>query len=811
MAALQTPGGAPPVRTREGEPLTTSSTTTAGPALDPGRRRRTQAERRAVTRGALLDATLEVLVEVGYARLTTTQVVARAGVTRGAQAHYFATKADLVVQALSHLTDRLVAEMVRQPLRNVDGHVEQYEALLNRLWEIYAGPASVALLELFVASRTDAELREHLIQFESAVARTLQRTAPPSPPSLVGRPDFKPLMVTASPRCAACGCCARWPASGRSGGSGRRRAPSWSPGSRPAPRRTSDRGRAALACTPARERGDKPPRPGLRSGRCPTGPHRADGAPRPDRTSPDAPADQPRQTSPDRPAPDRPATTDQSARKDQHVTATAPEVDASSIDLSDPEFWAKPMEERLAAFAALRAARPLGFFAEPEAPFIQAGPGYTALVRHADLVHVSSHPDLFCSGEGAVSIADLPEELREFYGSLISMDDPRHAKIRRIVSKAFTPKMLDALLDDVAVITDEVLAAARAAAEAGDGTFDLVEHISAPLPLQVICRMMGISEEDRGVVLEKTNIILSGGDPELITDANEALGMFLEAGGTLAALMEKLAAERQERPTGDLTSALVRTEVDGETLTFQEIASFFILLCVAGNETTRTAITHGVHLLSQFPDQKERWLADPSLTRTAVEEIVRMASPVMWMRRTATQQVEVGGQHLRQGRQVPAVLRRGEPGRDRVRGPGPLRRRPRPQPARRLRRRRPALLPRRPPGPSRDHGRVPEALRADARPRGGRRARPAALVVRQRHQAAARAAHRRVAPGAAVSPVVDRSLCASTGMCEMVAPDLFEIDDDGELVVLVQELPDDRVEQARAAARACPTRALSVA
>jgi cytochrome P450 len=113
--------------------------------------------------------------------------------------------------------------------------------------------------------------------------------------------------------------------------------------------------------------------------------------------------------------------------------------------------------------------------------------------------------------------------------------------------------------------------------------------------------------------------------------------------------MEKLAAERRETPKDDLTSALVRSEVDGETLSPQEIASFFILLCVAGNETTRNAITHGVWALHQHPDQKQRWLADPSLTKTAVEEIVRWASPVIWMRRTSTQDVEVGGQQFPAG------------------------------------------------------------------------------------------------------------------------------------------------------------------
>jgi AcrR family transcriptional regulator len=179
----------------EGDLVTTTSDTP--PAAEAPRRRRTQAERRASTRGALLEATLEVLVEVGYARLTTGQVVLRAGVSRGAQAHYFATKADLVVQALGHLTDRLVAEMVAQPLRDVAGEQEQYEVLLNRLWEVYAGPASAALLELFVASRTDPELKAHLVEFDHAVSRTLARTATTVAPALVGRPDFRGLMVTA--------------------------------------------------------------------------------------------------------------------------------------------------------------------------------------------------------------------------------------------------------------------------------------------------------------------------------------------------------------------------------------------------------------------------------------------------------------------------------------------------------------------------------------------------------------------------------------------------------------------------------------
>ena len=329
------------------------------------------------------------------------------------------------------------------------------------------------------------------------------------------------------------------------------------------------------------------------------------------------------------------------------MTTVLPDVD--TINLSDLEFWALPQEQRDAAFAALRRDRPFAFFEEPDFPFIEKGPGFYAVVRHADVEAVSSQPKLFCSGEGATSIANLPVELNDFYGSMISMDDPRHAKIRRIVSKAFTPKMLEALLDDVEQITDDILVEARKAAEAGDGTFDLVKHISTPLPLRVICQMMGIPQEDEALVLAQSNLILSGGDEEFINDENEAMRLVLEAGQALAGVMERLAEERRVTPTGDLTSALVSTEVDGEKLSHQEIASFFILLCVAGNETTRTAISNGVWALHQYPEQKARWMADPDLTKTAVEEIVRWAAPVIWMRRTATQDVEVGGQQFKAG------------------------------------------------------------------------------------------------------------------------------------------------------------------
>jgi cytochrome P450 len=323
--------------------------------------------------------------------------------------------------------------------------------------------------------------------------------------------------------------------------------------------------------------------------------------------------------------------------------------DLDTVDLSERAFWGRPPAERHAVFDLLRRERPFAFFAEPVIPFIEPGPGYYAVTRHADVDAISSQPALFASGSGAVSIADMPAELNEFYGSLISMDDPRHGKIRRIVAKAFTPRVLEKLVGSVQAVADDVVARARRTAEDGDGSIDVVADLAAPIPLRVICDMMGIPEDDRALVLQKSTVILSGGDPELIGDEALAVAAFLEAGGALSELMTRLAAERRDRPADDLTTALVTTEVDGERLTHQEIASFFILLLVAGNETTRSAIAGGVLALSEHPDQRARWAADPSLTRTAVEELVRWTSPITWMRRTATQDVELSGRSFRAG------------------------------------------------------------------------------------------------------------------------------------------------------------------
>ncbi|MCW2719464.1 cytochrome P450 [Pseudonocardia sp.] len=318
-------------------------------------------------------------------------------------------------------------------------------------------------------------------------------------------------------------------------------------------------------------------------------------------------------------------------------------------DLSDVEnFWTAPIAERAAAFAALREREPVPFFEEPQISVLPKGPGYYALTRLDDLVEASRTPAIFTSGRGSTNVADMPPEFLEFFGSMINLDDPRHARLRKIVSRGFTPKRLAALTDEVEntarSIVDDVIDA---------GECDAVRSISARLPLKIVCDMMGVPESQYDFVYEKSNVVLGASDPEYVPDAENLIMALLQAGNDLAELMRDLGRHRKDNPTDDVTSALVNAEIDGGGLTPDELASFFILLVVAGNETTRNAISWGLHLITENPDQRRIWLDDiDGVTPTAVEEIVRWASPVIFMRRTLATDAVLGGQPLSEGDKV---------------------------------------------------------------------------------------------------------------------------------------------------------------
>jgi AcrR family transcriptional regulator len=163
----------------------------------PARTRRTQAERRATTRAALLDATIDSLVEYGYSNVTSAQIVQRAGVSRGAQAHYFSTKAELVVEALRHLADKLIADIVEHPIKQSGSEQERYAAILDRLWQLHHEPVFIAALELWVAARTDLELRENLTRFAREFTATTAALAAELLPERAVRPDFRAQMELA--------------------------------------------------------------------------------------------------------------------------------------------------------------------------------------------------------------------------------------------------------------------------------------------------------------------------------------------------------------------------------------------------------------------------------------------------------------------------------------------------------------------------------------------------------------------------------------------------------------------------------------
>ena len=313
------------------------------------------------------------------------------------------------------------------------------------------------------------------------------------------------------------------------------------------------------------------------------------------------------------------------------------DLDTARPDIATAEFWQRPLAERMADFAVIREAER---FPAYEFPNMLTGETerFHAVVHFDDIIEMSKNPKLFCSGQGATTIPNMPIEALEYFGGFINMDDPRHARQRGIVARSFTPRRLAQVIDSVESICDEVI---DDMCEKGE--VDLVATISAPFPLLVICDMMGIPRSEFQTVLDATNIILGGGDPEFMGDGDPLLTLF-GAGQTLTQLMAELAEERRKDPTDDLTSALVQADSENDMLAPEELGSFFILLAVAGNDTTRTATSLGMDLLAKNPEQRRIWTDDlEGVTPTAVEEIVRMASPVTYMRRTVTEATTVAG------------------------------------------------------------------------------------------------------------------------------------------------------------------------
>ena len=306
------------------------------------------------------------------------------------------------------------------------------------------------------------------------------------------------------------------------------------------------------------------------------------------------------------------------------------------VDLYSPSTYAQSMPH--AAFASLRRERPVIWQPEPD------GGGYWAFTRYEDIVAISSDNSLFSSERGGTNIEDQPEEGMALLRTiLINMDPPKHTKYRKLVSTGFTPKIVTQTEPHVREITKRIVDGVAA-----KGSCDFVTDVAAKLPLAVICEMLGVPEEDHSRVFGWSNRLIGFDDPEYHTSPEDgrvaATEMFLYAHG--------LAAERKARPKADIISILMGTEVDGDVLSEADFDGFFILLAVAGNETTRNLISGAMLALIEHPEQRDRLIADPAMMTTAVEEFLRWVSPLIYFRRTLARDVVVGDQQLREGEKV---------------------------------------------------------------------------------------------------------------------------------------------------------------
>ncbi|MDT7564624.1 MAG: methyl-branched lipid omega-hydroxylase [Pseudonocardiales bacterium] len=343
------------------------------------------------------------------------------------------------------------------------------------------------------------------------------------------------------------------------------------------------------------------------------------------------------------------------------MTGVSAPTGLGEFDLGHLAFWARPEADRVAAFARLRQLDQPRFV-----PFINNLPlarkddGVYALVRHADVAEASRNPKLFSSEPTANAVFDMPPWLAPFFDSMINMDGSRHSRIRKVVARAFSPRLLSKLEVDLqrraSRIVDDVVTVGRG---------DLVTQVAQRLPIQVICDMMGIPEHQYDYVLERTNIIIGFSDPEYTGISRDYLirhgapgrrhiipvsARLLRAGLDLIRLVRRLGEERTRHPQDDLISALVNTNADGDRLAPRDVGTFFILLLVAGNETTRNVIAHAVRLFTEHPDQRALLLADyDGRIGPAIEEIVRYVTPVIQFRRTVTRDCELGGREFHRG------------------------------------------------------------------------------------------------------------------------------------------------------------------
>jgi cholest-4-en-3-one 26-monooxygenase len=316
------------------------------------------------------------------------------------------------------------------------------------------------------------------------------------------------------------------------------------------------------------------------------------------------------------------------------------------FDATDPDLLQSRIP--LPEFARLRQTAPVWWCPQPRGVTGFDDEGYWAVTRHADVKYVSTHPELFSSTENTAVIRFNEHITRDQIEVqkliMLNMDPPEHTRVRQIVQRGFTPRAIRALQTALRERARTIVAEAKRNAGA-DGSFDFVTQVAVELPLQAIAELIGVPQEDRARIFDWSNKMVAYDDPEYAI--TEEIGA--EAAMELIGYSMNLAAERKKCPAQDIVTQLVAAEGQGN-LSSDEFGFFVLLLAVAGNETTRNAISHGMHAFLTHPEEWE--LFKRERPATAAEEIVRWATPVVSFQRTATQDTEIGGQKVRRGDRI---------------------------------------------------------------------------------------------------------------------------------------------------------------
>ncbi|MEQ8842179.1 MAG: cytochrome P450 [Acidimicrobiales bacterium] len=311
-----------------------------------------------------------------------------------------------------------------------------------------------------------------------------------------------------------------------------------------------------------------------------------------------------------------------------------------AYDLHRPETYVDGPPHEL--FTRLRREEPVVFQEMDDEP------GYWAVLRHADVVHVAKHPEIFSASEGGVVLENLaPERLDAMRDMLLAMDPPRHTAYRRPVAPEFKARVIAEMEGRIRDITREILDRA----DTLGGEIEFVHDVCAHLPSQVIGELMGLPRDDWPKIHSMAERNSGSQDPEIAD--GEASG---DSSTEMAIYGITFAAARRELPEqGDLTDLLLGGEFDGKQMTDIDFGRFFVQLVTAGNDTTRTMLSGGLHALLQHPEQLAMLRADRSLIPSAVEEILRWANPLHYFRRTAVVDTELGGASIESGDKVAMI------------------------------------------------------------------------------------------------------------------------------------------------------------